>query len=139
MHESPERKDCTLASSNRCDGGDLESAYVYLVTEGIAESSRYRNVGGTQTCQKLKHPATYWLQNAGGVLLQGNEDMLKLMLLKFGPLPIGIGKQSLIYNSSNEGIHFDQQTPSTRSCFTPVVSITTQPARANFTWEIMQL
>lgn len=84
--------------STRCDGGDLESAYAFMVANGVTESSIYRNIGTAQSCQSSQFPATYWLPNAGNALLGGNEEMLKNMLFKYGPLSIGISKNHQIVN-----------------------------------------
>lgn len=62
--------------------------YRHMVENGIAEESAYPYVGTTNSC---KGGSTYFLQNFCVHEPKGSEDMLKLLLVKYGPMSILLG------------------------------------------------
>lgn len=74
----------------RCSGGDPYTAFLYAVTSGITDSSKYKYTSRDGTCRKGE--STYYLQNACKLDVMGNENTLKLLLNKIGPMAVAICK-----------------------------------------------
>lgn len=67
-------------------------ALAYVMDNGIAESSGYapyKQANGT--CQKDIYPPSYFLPNMGYAYVDGDEDFLKELMIKFGPMTVSIG------------------------------------------------
>ncbi len=77
-------------SNDGCNGGLMDSAYDYIKrVGGVMKESDYRYTKNKDTCKFKKNQAvvtvTGW-KNAG----TKNEDKIKDMLVKYGPLAVGI-------------------------------------------------
>lgn len=77
-------------TNNGCDGGDPANALYSVMNNGISDGTKYKYVAKKQNCMTAKYPQIYNLQNMCYVTLGGDEAMLKIMLIKYGPLATGI-------------------------------------------------
>lgn len=68
------------------------AASFFIGTVGIAESSKYPYTAKTGLCKKKILPS-YLLPNFAYKFIDGDEEKLKAMLIRFGPLPVMIGEK----------------------------------------------
>lgn len=69
-----------------CNGGWAANAYSYIKSEGISNGSTYTYVGATQSCQRVgeKFKPITKIENFCSIALNGNEDTLKKILVRYG-------------------------------------------------------
>lgn len=78
-----------------CNGGIPIVAMVHIISKGIASGSTYKYVSKAQTCQTKKYPPIYSAPNACFGMGDGSDDTLMMVLLRFGPVAVAIGKEYL--------------------------------------------
>jgi len=98
--------DCVYPSTDGCDGGLMEDAFMY-VKKGI-ESSKdypYRAVGGK--CKFVKSKVV--MDDAGvSQVAAGDENTLKEIVAKFGPVSVAIDASSQSFTNYREGVYFSK-------------------------------
>lgn len=85
--------DYTIKFYCRCDGGGLSRSFLCMINIGVAISSKYPYKAINQVCPK-KPKVDYKIPNGAYSNIQGDEDMLVMLLNKYGPIVVAIGKQA---------------------------------------------
>jgi hypothetical protein len=81
--------DCDIKSDKGCDGGLPIKAYDYIIDKGLAESSSYPYAAKSQRCKTYQPQMP--ITNACSYD-DATDDVMKFILLKFGPIAVGISK-----------------------------------------------
>ena len=78
----------------RCAGAKVLyalAAYEFAIASGIMEESSYPYLGKPAKCPRSYTPS-YYLNNFAYVNFQGDEEKLKMALLKHGPVVVTLGE-----------------------------------------------
>lgn len=82
--------DC-VTDNKGCDGGDQAYALMYVMINGIAESSAYKYTQKTRACKSSTIKPVYFLPNMA-FLQFTDEETLLLILIRSGPVAVTIRK-----------------------------------------------
>lgn len=92
----------------RCDGGVIEYGLAFSVYNGIADGKKYTYTGQkSKKCQSKKYPPSYYLQNFCYTSPDGDEDMLKLLVIKYGPIAVAINSVGTGLDLYSSGVFYD--------------------------------
>jgi hypothetical protein len=73
--------------------GSPIGAVFYVTTNGVSEESSYPYKGKFGACQSKTIPPVLWNSNAAySGNLGGNEEILKMVLIRHGPVIVAVGK-----------------------------------------------
>lgn len=95
-----------------CEGGNPLTGLAYSVVSGIAESSNYPYIQRDGNCRANKVPPSYFLNNACVQQPNGDEDMLKLILVRYGAVAVGIMTTGTGLDFYADGVFFSDSCSS---------------------------
>lgn len=100
--------DCVKADAG-CNGGFMKDAMDYIKTEGgIDDETSYPYEAMTRKCRFRKDKVAF--NDAGGAILPvGDENKLKEVVAKFGPVAVAIDASSLWFQLYHRGVYVNKR------------------------------
>jgi Papain family cysteine protease len=80
-----------------CTVGDPFGALFNIIDKGVSEESVYPYTGKKAKCQSATKPPTYFVPNVAYAQMAGDDTVLKYMLVRHGPVVVGIGEKFLFF------------------------------------------
>lgn len=99
--------DCVKEDAG-CDGGLMIDAFNFIKQEdGIDSEASYPYEAKTKKCRFQKDKVAF--KDAGGAILpKGDEEKLKEMVAKFGPVAVAIDASSIWFQLYSKGVYVDK-------------------------------
>lgn len=96
--------DCDTTDGG-CDGGNIAEALEFVKSEGgIDDEQSYPYRAHTGTC-RFKKTNVVMTDQGAVVLPEGDEDILKQVVAKYGPVAVAIDADSDLFTSYQEGVY----------------------------------
>lgn len=99
--------DCVTADAG-CDGGLMNDAFEFIKVEGgIDDENSYPYEAKTKKCRFKKDKVAF--ADAGGAILpEGDEEKLKQVVAKFGPVAVAIDASSVWFQLYRKGVYYNK-------------------------------
>lgn len=92
-----------------CQGGFMKDAFEYIKTEGgIDDENSYPYEAATRKCRFKKDKVAFNDQGAA-ILPTGDEQKLKEMVAKFGPVAVAIDASSFWFQLYHRGVYYNKR------------------------------
>lgn len=127
--------DCDI-SNNKCDGGNMKKAFIYLQKHGLMLADEYPFNGGSSDECKYDESKTY-VKVKSWSFLPKDEELMKKALYKYGPIASGINAWVLeFYESGIFEPFFDFLCPSIVNHAVVIVGYGVDPETHEKYWKI---
>lgn len=90
-----------------CAGGDMKVAFDYVQTHGIGASTKYPYKANDIYSCSFNQSLSLTNVISSSILPRGNETLIKLFLVKVGPLAVGVDASLSSFQSYRSGIYSD--------------------------------
>lgn len=99
--------DCVTADAG-CDGGLMKDAFDFIKVEGgIDDEKSYPYEARTRKCRFRKDKVAF--SDAGSAILpEGDEEKLKQVVAKFGPVAVAIDASSVWFQLYRKGVYYNK-------------------------------
>lgn len=82
-------------------------AFAFTITNGVVPDNIYTYKAKAAKCKKKNYVPSYYLNNACYHSLEGDEEMLKIMIARYGPLATGIHTTGTGLDLYSSGVFYD--------------------------------
>lgn len=116
-----------------CDGGLMSLAYKDIAKEGgIEDEKSYPYKGRNGECKFDKNKKVF-NDNGAAILKQGDENQLKQIVAKFGPVPVAIDAGHLSFQLYKRGVYYEKRcSPKNLDHGVLVVGYGTDPKKGDY-------
>lgn len=99
--------DCVTEDSG-CNGGLMQDAFEFIKTEGgIDDEKSYPYEAETKKC-RFKKDKVVFSDSGAAVLPEGDEEKLKQVVAKFGPVAVAIDASSIWFQLYHKGVYYNK-------------------------------
>lgn len=96
--------DCDTTDAG-CEGGSVEDALRFIKSEGGIDDERSYPYKGHQGVCRFKKSNVVLTDRGAAVLPEGDEETLKQVVAKYGPVAVGIDADSELFMSYQQGVY----------------------------------